>query len=112
MYQPVEPLIEKMRFFAFPPNRQRSVVDAQTIALDRVFRLCNELRPHLQTPESFGRFIAEQRDPPRVRGLISLALAINSPNQELLYGVLCPHQLEAFRQLSQRRPAAALWVFS
>lgn len=112
MYQPAEPLIEKMRFFSFPPDRQCAVVDAQTIALDRVFQRCNELRPHLRTPETFGQFIAEQPNPLRVHRLISLALAINSPDHELLYGVLCPGQLEAFRQLSQRKLAAALWVFS
>ena len=108
-YQPTEPMVEMQRFFAAPPSRKPSTVDAQSTAISRLLARCAEIRPHLECREVFERFVRDQPDPVRVRRRMSLALALNTPEEDLVYGVLGAMQLEAFRRLAIRKLGAVVW---
>jgi len=111
------PLIEPDRFFAGPRGHQRTEDDAQTSAVERLVMRCERLRPHLRTVDALEAFVARQPDPTRVRRRISLALALEQPEEPpdaegSLRGLSGRTELEAFRSLAQRRTAAVVWVFS
>ena len=104
------PLIEPDRFFAGRRDRGQDE-DAQTNAVERMVMRCERLRPHLRTLEALDAFIARQPEPGRVRRRISLALALEQPETDRPLGYTGRAELEAFRSLAVRRPAAVVWVF-
>jgi hypothetical protein len=106
------PLLEMDRFFAAPHNGRSSRVDAQTQAVARMIQDCERLRPHLRSVEALERFLGLQRDPPRVRDRISLALAVEGADPNVVYGRVSRRELEAFRELALRRIGSVAWVFS
>jgi hypothetical protein len=108
----LQPLQEMDRFFAAARQRVRSSIDAQSLALDRLICSCERVRPHLSSVEALEGFIEAQHDPPRLRRRISVALALEAPNADLLYGRIGPSELERFRTLARNKPASVIWVFS
>jgi hypothetical protein len=107
-----QPLHEIDRFFAAPRNRNRSPVDAQSRALERLVLGCERVRPHLVSVEALEGFIRMQTNPARVKRRISLAVALEAPGADLAYGVVGRQELEMFRKVARRKPAAVIWVFS
>src|SRR3954464_2326093 len=80
------PLLELDRFFAAPRDRRPSRLDAQTAALARVIQDCERLRPHLRSVDALECFLEWQHDSARARRRISLALALEAPEQDIIYG--------------------------
>jgi len=107
-----QPLQEIERFFPAPRDHRRSGVDAQSRAVARLIEACARIRPHLDTLYRLERFVGEQHDPSRLRRRISLALALEEPHPDLIYGHVTKTDLESFRSLARRKPAAVIWVFS
>jgi hypothetical protein len=107
-----QPLHEPDRFFPAPRDHRSSGVDAQSRAVARLIEACARIRPHLDTVLELDRFVREQRNPARLRRRISLALALEAPQADLVYGHVTLRDLEAFRSLARRKPAAVIWVFS
>jgi hypothetical protein len=108
----VQPLHEIDRFFAAPRDRSRSPVDCQSRALERLVLGCERIRPHLASVEALESFIRMQTNPARVKRRISLAVAFETPEAELAYGVVGRQELETFRRVARRKLAAVVWVFS
>lgn len=106
------PLLEIDRFFAAPRNRRPCRVDAQTAALARVIQDCERLRPHLRSVEALQRFLDRQSDPSRICRRISLALSLEAPELDVIYGRVARAELDAFRKLALHKLAAVAWVFS
>jgi hypothetical protein len=111
-HTPTQPLHEIDRFYAGPRNRNRSTVDAQSRALERLVLGCERVRAHLVSVEALESFIEKQGNPARVKRRISLALALESAEADLAYGRVGRQELEAFRTLAQHKLAAVIWVFS
>jgi hypothetical protein len=107
-----QPLQEPDRFFPAPRDHRSSGIDAQSRAVARLIEACARIRPHLDTVHGLDRFVREQRDPARLRRRISLALALEAPQADLVYGHVTLGDLESFRSLARRKPAAVIWVFS
>jgi hypothetical protein len=107
-----QPLLEMERFFPAPRTRDRATSDAQARAVERLVRACARVRPHLSTVQALERFIVQRTDPALVRRRISLALALEEPGAEVVYGRLGKKELAMFRALARRKPAAVIWVFS
>ena len=106
------PLLEPDRFFAAPRRRAApGVGDAQCRAVARLVQRCAQLRPHLDSLEALEAFVRGQADPARTSRRISLALAIELPDADRAYGMVGRRELEAFRTIALRRPAAIIWVF-
>jgi hypothetical protein len=105
------PLIEPDRFFAAPRRGRCLDGDAQTDAVERFVMRCERLRPHLRTLDALEAFVARLPDAPRIRRRIAIALALEDPGAETSHGPAGRTELEAFRQLAQRRTAAVVWVF-
>ena len=106
------PFLEMDRFFAAPRIRRPNRSMRQTEALARMIQDCERLRPHLRSVEALERFLDRQHDSARVRRRISLALALEEPEQDVVYGRVARSELEAFRKLALRKLAAVAWVFS
>ena len=106
------PLLEIDRFFAGPRNRRPSRLDAQSAALGRVIQDCERLRPHLRSVDALQRFLDRQPDPARTCRRISLALALEAPEMDVIYGRVARTELDAFRKLALCKLAAVAWVFS
>ena len=106
------PLLEIDRFFAAPRDRRPSRLDAQTAALSRVVLDCERLRPHLRSVEALQHFLDRQPDASRTCCRISLALALEVPELDVIYGRVARGELDAFRKLALRKLAAVAWVFS
>jgi hypothetical protein len=111
-----DPLLEPDRFFPAPIDHKRTFDstphDAQTAALTRLLTRCQSVRPYLDTLGELAALIERHEDPARVRRRISVALALEQPDGERVYGLLMPGELEAFRRLARRKLAAFVWVFS
>jgi hypothetical protein len=107
-----QPLHEIDRFFAGPPSRNQSAVDAQSRALERIVLGCERARPHLISVEALERFIRMQGNPARVKRRISLALALEAPKADVAYGMVGRQELEAFLVVARGKLAAVIWVFS
>jgi hypothetical protein len=106
------PLLEMDRFFASPRGRRPSRVDAQSEALTRIVQDCERLRPHLRSVDALERLLDRQDDPARTRRRISLALALEGADPDVVYGRVSRGDLEAFRKLALHKLAAVAWVFS
>jgi hypothetical protein len=100
------------RFFAAPRDRRACRLDAQTAALGRLVQDCERLRPHLRSVDALEQFLDRQPDPPRTRRRISLALALEAPELDVIYGRVSRSELEVFRKLALRKLASVAWVFS
>jgi hypothetical protein len=107
-----EPIVERERFFAGPRDRARTVRDGQVEAVRRMLGSCDRVRPHLESHAALAAFVASQANPARVRRRIAVALAIEEPFRDRVYGVLLRDDLEAFRQLAQAKLPAVVWVFT
>jgi hypothetical protein len=112
MFLAAQALLEVDRFFAGPCNRTRVPFDAQSAAIERLVRRCEEIRPYLESTASLELFIRLQHDPARVHRRISLALAIELSHTELVYGRIGRRELEAFRAIARHKLAALVWVLS
>ncbi len=106
------PLLEPDRFFAAPRDGSAAAGDAQCRAVERLVQRCAELRPHLSSVDALDAFVHSQPDPARVRRRMSLALAIEVPDFDRTYGLIARRELELFRTVATRRPAAIVWVFA
>jgi len=107
-----QPLVEVDRFFAAPPNRRRPRCDAQSEAIERLVLRCEQVRPHLRSVEELERYVERQHDPARIRRRISLALAIEIPDIDVVYGRIGRPELEIFLTRAQRKLASMIWVFA
>ena len=107
-----QPLVEVDRFYAAPPNRRPPHSDAQSEAIERLVLRCEQVRPHLHSAEALERYLELQHDPARIRRRISLALAIETPDFEVVYGRIGRPELEIFRRLAERKLASIIWVFA
>src|SRR5262245_20173802 len=112
MITPEQPLVEVDRFFAAPRNRRPTRRDAQCEAVERLVLRCEHVRPHLRSVELLERYLELQHDPARIRRRISLALAIELPGFDVIYGRIGRPELEIFRRLAERKLAAVIWVFA
>jgi hypothetical protein len=106
------PTVERDRFFPGPTHRGRAAFDAHSAAIERLCRSCDRMRPHLESAAALRLFIHRQPNPRRVCKRISLVLAMDNPYADFAYGFLGEAEIEAFRGLARRHPAAVTWVFS
>ncbi len=107
-----EPLQELDRFFPAPRDGRPSSVDAQCRATERLIHACAAVDRHSTTLDNLERFVRGSRDPARTRRRITLALALELPSADLVYGRVGSAELAMFRSLARRKPAAVVWVFS
>ena len=73
-----------------------------------------ELRPAAPASRraALDGLIRRQHDPARVRRRISLALAIELGDCDLLHSRIGLHELETFRAFALHKLAAVVWVFA
>lgn len=112
MFMPAQTLLEVDRLFAAPCDRARPHGDAQSAAVERLVRRCEQIRPYLDSSDDLELLIRLQHDPARVRRRMSLALAIELGHCELVYGRIGRGELETFRAIARHRLAALVWVFA
>ena len=112
MFTAGQPVLEVDRFFAAPTDRRARLGDAQRDAVERLVLHCERVRPYLHSTESLESWLGAHRDPSSIRRRISLALAMEAPQFDRIYGRIGRLELETFRAIAQRKLAAVIWVFS